>query len=426
MARPTISQIENAFQPAREALKPERFAGRQEQLTDAYRAMLSDGANIALIGGRGIGKTSLAKQLLAIASGDQSLLHRLNIPADKPCDFLAFYFSCGANTENLDNLLESLLTSESGLKDWIYDIPEAKRVTERLTGSGNISILTIGAGKTTERSSRSAATENSLELIFTNVATKITQATGAKNGLFLIIDEFDRIDDPTGIGPFLKGVATNAPMVKFCIVGVSHDIHMLMKEHESSDRLFAGAVVRVPPMTSAELSEIIDIAEDSIDKAIRFSDEARTRLVNLANGHPYMVHLIGKFALRRAHEHNQEIIEDDDILQTIDHIASTGRDPALEGRYMKAIASSPQRETVLHALAENVSGDSLEAHTTSTYRICLDRGVENPSQYVGHLASNDYGSEITKVRERYYRFRDTLFHTYVLVRPPVFPPQQAE
>ena len=36
-------------------------------------------------------------------------------------------------------------------------------------------------------------------------------------------------------------------------------------------------------------------------------------------------------------------------------------------------------------------------------------GVDNSSQYVGQLVTEEYGAEIEKLRDRYYRFHDSLF-----------------
>jgi hypothetical protein len=95
-------------------------------------------------------------------------------------------------------------------------------------------------------------------------------------------------------------------------------------------------------------------------------------------------------------------------------------DPVLEGRYKKAVASSPARESVLRAFAESRRQDG-EIRTTDAYKIALDEGVENASQYVGHLVTTEYGAEIEKVRERCYRFRDSLYFAYVKARPRLFP-----
>ena len=97
-------------------------------------------------------------------------------------------------------------------------------------------------------------------------------------------------------------------------------------------------------------------------------------------------------------------------------IAENGSDPVLEGRYRIAVASSSQRETVLKALAEN-QDDRGEVWTTDAYRAALDAGVDNSSQYVGQLVTSEFGAEIERVRERYDRFKDSLFAAYVKARP---------
>src|SRR5690606_14698447 len=84
--------------------------------------------------------------------------------------------------------------------------------------------------------------------------------------------------------------------------------------------------------------------------------------------------------------------------------------------YKKAVASSEQREIVLKALAEAQTADG-EVWTTTAYRLAVEKEVDNPSQYVGQLVTEDYGNEVEKLRERFYRFRDSLFATYVRARP---------
>ncbi len=84
-----------------------------------------------------------------------------------------------------------------------------------------------------------------------------------------------------------------------------------------------------------------------------------------------------------------------------------------------SVASSTQREIVLKALAE-VQARELEVHTADAYKKAIDGGVDNPSQFVGQLVTEDFGSEIVKIRERYYRFKDSLFVAYVNARPSIF------
>lgn len=423
MTQPTLAEIENAFQPAREVDDAERFAGRRAAVSDAYYALIGEGTNIAIVGNRGIGKTSLARQVVRIASGDNTLLDRLGIRCDGPLDFLAVYLACGKTVASVDDLLQRLLTTHTSLGDWIYDIPKAREELESYSPELSAKIVGIGAklgaAKSNKKEGAPAINTHTFDTVFTNVCHAIASEGVARDGVLIVIDEFDQVRDPSGMAGLLKSLATNVPRVKFCIVGVARDIQNLMREHESTDRLFAGSIVNLPPMSEPELTEIIRIAEDSIGNAITFSADARGRLTQLAQGHPYMVHLVGKYALRKAYQDGSAEINQPAIDQALQSIAERGADPVLEGRYKKAVGSSPQRETVLRALAQ-VRGADGECWTTDAYKIALDAGVDNSSQYVGQLVTEEYGSELEKVRERYYRFNDSLFAAYTLARPRQF------
>lgn len=419
----TLTKIENAFQPAREIDDARKFAGRKDAIENVYYALIAEGANIAVVGNRGIGKTSLARQIDNIATGDNTLLKRLGLPCDKQLDFLTVYLACGHTVKNITALLERLLTTSTCLGDWIYDIPTARKEIESYSPELGGKVLGFGAKlsaqKRKELSTIPAINSHSIDTVFTNVCSAIIKEKIAHDGILIIIDEFDQVDDPSGMAGLLKSLATNVPKLKFCIVGVAQDIYNLLKEHKSADRLFAGSIVNLPPMSDEELCEIISIAEDEIQNCIKFCDSAKKELISLAQGHPYMVHLVGKYALRQAFLNKKTSIEQEDIHETLRSIAQRGADPILEGRYKKAVASSPQREIVLRALAKVRRPDG-ECWTSDAYKIALDKGVDNASQYVGQLVTEDYGAEIEKVRERFYRFKDSLFAAYVLARPPQF------
>lgn len=416
---PTLSEIENAFQPAKEIDAPTRFAGRHMAVRDCYYSLIAEGANLAIVGNRGIGKSSLARQVIHIATGDNALLQRLDLPATERHDFVTMYFACGDAVETTDDLLERLLTSGDCLRDWIYDIPKAKTEMEAYKPKFNAGFVALDAEKRTETQSQKAIGQHSIDTVFTNVVRELANQNLAKHGILIVVDEFDRIRDPTGFASFLKSLATNVPKVKFCLVGVAQDIKELMKEHESTDRLFAGSIVRLPAMTDDELAEIVRSAEKAIGEYIVFDADATKRLAELAQGHPYMVHLVGKYALRSAYQQKLSVITYPEIDATVKGIAERGADPVLEGRYQTAVASSAQREAVLRALASKISRDG-EVWTTEAYKVALDDDVDNSSQYVGQLVTEEYGAEIEKIRERYYRFKDSLFAAYVNARPRQF------
>jgi len=420
--KPTLVDIENAFLPAREIESAERFAGRRDQIEAAYLALVGLGTNLALIGNRGIGKTSLARQIVNIAGGKVGLLDRATVAYERPLDFLPLYFACGSDTETIPQLLGKLLTNKACLADWIYDIPQASKLVGSLSPKFNLNLGgVVGFGGELgsvagEKQAAPAIIEHDIQTIFSNVADAIVKAKIARDGILIVVDEFDQIRDRSGFAPFLKSLATNTPQVKFCIVGVAQNLKELIDEHASADRLFAGSMITMPAMSDDELREVITLAQDTIGNAIMFHVDAITKVLALAQGHPYMVHLIGKYALRAAHRAGASVVMPADIDSTLATIAEGGADPLLERRYQKCIGTSPQREIVLRSIAECTDSNS-EALTTNAYSLALQRGVDNASQYVGHLCAETYGAELTKLRERYYGFKDSLFRAYVQARP---------
>jgi len=280
--KPTLAEIENAFLPAKEIADPERFAGRKEEVENLAFALISEGTNIAIIGNRGIGKSSLARQLINFSTGNNDLLNRLEIGGGVDGDFLTIYFACGKSIISHSELLEKLLTNKECLLDWSYDIPKARKSLEKYQPKFNIGFASLGGEKSSETTLQSAQPDHDVETVFTNVVSAIAEQNLARNGLLIVVDEFDQIQNKDGFASFLKALSTNVPLVKFCIVGVAHDIPELIKEHGSADRLFAGGIINLPPMNKPELAEIIRGAEHSISNYIQFDENATNKLVDLA------------------------------------------------------------------------------------------------------------------------------------------------
>jgi Cdc6-like AAA superfamily ATPase len=322
--KPTLGDIENAFQPAKEVRTPDRFAGREDAVEEAYYGLLTGGSNIAIVGNRGIGKTSLARQVIQMSKGNTDLLEKYGYSIKDRLDFLPIYFACGNSVSSTEELLEKLLTSRSCPLDWIYDIPKAKQELDTLRGKLNFGVGSAGGESTEKIEKQSAVSTHAIDTVFLNVLQSIVESGLTKNGVLIVVDEFDQIDDPTGFSRLLKSLATNVPKVKFVIVGVAQDIRNLIDEHQSADRLFAGSIVNLRSMKDDELSEIIEIAEDSIDGYIEFSDEGKEQIVSLAQGHPYMVHLVGKYALRIAFREDRRTVNHSEVNDALRTIAERG------------------------------------------------------------------------------------------------------
>ena len=414
----SITQIENAFVPAKEIYDAEKFAGREDLIKNSYFALLSEGTNIAVFGNRGIGKSSLARQIMALSTGKNQILEKIGLKKEKTLDYLTIYYACGDSIDNYQTLLKKLLTTNECLADWVYAIPSASKEIQKINGGLDVGIAKLGGDIQTEKTEIPVITAHDMDVVFANVINAISKEKIARDGILIVIDEYDRIKDHQGFAAFLKSSATNIPQVKFCIIGVAQDLQSLLKSHASSDRLFAGGLIYVPPMTPKELGQIINCAERIVNNKIVYDAEARETMISLAQGHPYIIHLIGKYSLRSAFINKLESIHNHLIFETLNLIAYSNSDPILENRYKVAVRTSLQREIVIKAFAEqDVIGGEIQ--TANVYKKCIDMGVDNPSVYVGQLVLEEYGSELSKTRETYYCFRDSLFKAYVAAHPTI-------
>ena len=100
----------NPFTPQEPVTDPNKFAGRGEAVRNAVDALFNN-KNIIVTGERGIGKSSVAYQLIYMAQGDMALSNRLDINTDG----FQFSFITGDHRcvpgNTLSDIVSSLATS---------------------------------------------------------------------------------------------------------------------------------------------------------------------------------------------------------------------------------------------------------------------------------------------------------------------------
>lgn len=414
----------NAFTPASEVEDPSRFAGRTSELQSLAWALQSHGVQIVIYGNRGVGKSSLAHQLDLLSRGASEVADRLADPPLEPLDFLTVYFRCDDSITSIPRLLLRLLSDNDALAAWVpFRVVERQGSTET-QGKFDVKVLSLSdkaGGSITEKAEE---LESDIVSVFQNAINTILETGVAQNGILLIIDEFDRIRDRSGLASLLKVQA--AKDTKFALVGVATTVQELILEHESVARQLADGTVHVPPMSRAEMEEIFDRAENYLENRFRFLRDSREWIISIARGHPFYVHLVGKHALLKAIERGLNEVTAQLAKEALGDIALKGSAPIQESLYKTSIGHSYVREVVLKAFA---SVEDLEIHTTELYAELARRLNVDPSAisvYVGHLASPKYGSVLEKTRDRYYRFTDSLFKAYAAARPHQLKPGDAE
>lgn len=413
---------------------PARFVGRTAQLLDCMKAVNTPLSLIAVYGKRGVGKSSLMRQVQQMALGDYTLsryagLHE-HIPA-KPRKYLTVYYTCDALIKGGADLLSRLCNDqneEDGLLRLVpndgKELVEFERVKE-VHGGADLKVVNWGA-KGIESSKYARTVPGDVVQTFRNYVSAIVnhQVRGKmkRDGLLIFLDEFDVIQDKEGIGSLIKSLSSAD--VKFAISGIARDLSDLVEDHASVERLLEEGAIHVKAMAPPETSQIFSTAERLFKNQVAFSLDVVTSISALSGGYPYLAQLLGKecvsVANRMAASHIDKAILD----QVLDDVRSGTAFPTLESQYQRAIGDSADRQVLLHFLAEqedraDISADELGSVLMKRLRQdAKDLGIDYVDQLLPRLLDKKFGPVLFRLPERQgvYEFVNPVFRLYVRLR----------
>ncbi|MBP6706660.1 MAG: hypothetical protein KA134_05145, partial [Achromobacter sp.] len=285
-------------------------------------------------------------------------------------------------------------------------------------GSGQATLLGLGlTGKyETSETSKFYDAPTDVHSAFTGAVTRYRNASQPRSGLVIIIDEFDRIHNRKGIASLLKSLGPIG--VKFVFVGVASTISELVKDHESVARQLTDGSIAVPPMSDNEADAIFDNAQEYLDHKYSWPMATRDWIRKVARGHPFYIHLLGKHSLLEAIREKSTEVSVILAQHALERIANNESAPVQEEAYKKAIRHSYPRELILKQFANE---EQSEIYTSHVYpkisEIAPNLDTSKISVYVGQLTLKEYGAPLVKLRDRYYRFSDSLFKAYAAARP---------
>jgi hypothetical protein len=424
MPRSKHSVLVNAFRPAQEVDDPKFFAGRARQIADLTDALHLIGSTPLIYGARGLGKTSLALQMMGIAQGAVELLSAQGLQ-DRALNeserYLVIFVTCTDATRDFDGLVQELINAAEEA-----DFPEpestykAKHFAERTT-TQKIALKFFEA-----QSSRKFIPEEARpsyqNLSPTEKLQHLIYLIGEvyHQPVLFIIDELDRLQNTQGLASFIK--ATSTEYAKFALVGISSSIGDLLADHQSISRSLVP--VQVPIMEELELRQIVWNAQRYLHDqglGIIFGRPASTNIVESATGFPWLVHVLGQSSLLRAVEAGRSEVNSADVLDTVYELPKNRFAQQFSDAYSNIVRGSIQRETVLRAFANSFVDD---ISTSTVYQILRTKlGVKNPSSYKAQLSSPQFGSVIYTPAGRHrgeIRFSDPIFKIYIRLRPSIY------
>lgn len=95
---------------------PERFVGRTQLIRDCMLAINSSNSLLAVYGKRGVGKSSLLRQVQQMALGDYSLAKAAGLDREIPEDprrYLTVFYTCDSMIETGASLISRLCNDQN-------------------------------------------------------------------------------------------------------------------------------------------------------------------------------------------------------------------------------------------------------------------------------------------------------------------------
>jgi Cdc6-like AAA superfamily ATPase len=412
---------------------PHRFVGRADLIREAIDALNSSLGLIAIYGKRGVGKSSLMRQIQALASGNYELVRRAGLHhllPSKPRRYYTVYYQCDSNIMNTNDLITRLCNDtneEDGLLRLVPDkgkeLVEFSRSTEGSVGL-DLKVINWG-GKGQEALKYTNAVPGDLIQTFRNFINSVetnNKLFGKRDSLLILLDEFDVIRDKTGLGSLIKSLSSEK--VKFGICGIGRDLSSLISDHASVGRLIEQGSIFVRPMSYEETSQIFTVATKLFSQKVTFAGQVVEQISELCDGYPYFAQLIGKSCVNEANSQGTNHIDQSILSAVTGKIRSGQAFPKLEAGYQKAIGESDDRAILLALLAEQQEDRTEydaqlgQVFLSKTRPSAQELGVEYMDQLLPRLIEERYGPILVKIPDTRgsYEFTDPVFRAYVKLR----------
>ncbi|HOW27511.1 MAG TPA: AAA family ATPase [Elusimicrobiota bacterium] len=410
----------------------DRFVGRYEDIRDCIKAINTELGLVAVYGKRGVGKSSILRQIQHMALGDYGLSKKSGLEREiptRPRTYLTVYYTCDSMIRSGQDLLQRLCNDqdpEDGLLRLVpndgKEIVEFARTKEVSLGA-DLKVVNWGS-KGIESSKYARIIPNDIVQTFRNMVNAIVihqvEKRMKRDGLLVLLDEFDVIKDKAGLGSLIKSLSSEK--VKFGVCGIGRDLTDLVNDHASIERLLEEGAIHVKPMAEMELERIITRAEELFKGALSFSSTVKARIAKLSQGYPYLVQLFGKECVAVANKTSVNEIDDHVFDMVIEDIQSGRAFPTLEAMYQKAIGGSTDRQKLLWLLAEHKEEAPLyqdESGRIQLKKVRTDADVFDipyVDQLLPRLIDANYGPILYREKQGVYEFLNPVFRVYVTLR----------
>lgn len=383
----------SVFTPSAPISEQNLFAGRIDQLRQVFDSINQVGQHSIIYGERGVGKTSLANIIVAIAQDPKqtSKIVAIRINADGSDDYNKLWHKIFDELEIIGKTTKmGFLTSD-----------EFKKIS--------LSEEFIDPEK--------EISPDKVRQILTLIASQCH--------FLIIIDEFDRIRDSvvrSTIADTIKTLSDHAMNTTIILVGVADSITELIEEHESIER--ALKQIQMPRMSDKERNEIIEKGLQKLKMSIK--DDAQNYITKISQGLPHYIHSITLNAVREAIDKKTKEICLEHVERAIEKNVE-GAEQSIKTLYHIAVSSSKKNnifKEVLLACALATT-DNLGYFAAVDVRDPLSKIMGKPyaipsfASHLKHFCESSRGpilQQFGRSHRRRYRFYNPLMQPFITMK----------
>ena len=372
----------NPFTPGR-AVDPQFFAGRKEEL-ERFRTFLKNTQegnpmHLAILGERGIGKSSLLRMCESLATADRCIVARVDLDA-----------SIGS----LGTLVETVLrhvTQEGEAYSKLFKVSEkVKRFFDAYKVSAGALGFSLGVEK---KGPTSLPVRTELLRVWRAVRESVP-------AIIVMLDEAEQLEQIEGSLQFLRNVFSRLAEERtgfMLLLSWKLTLFRRIKEiHSPLARFFN-------PISLTEFSHKDSL--EALEKPLRaagyhIAPEVKELIARASEGHPYIIQVYGFYLCEKA---PRRVIDRRVYDAALPVIMSGLTKQLFEDSYSTV---SPQEQIVLKAMARE-EASTLEFST-------LVKGTGLPANKVGYLLNRlDDKDCVRKVARGQYRLFHGLFKEYL-------------
>lgn len=413
---------------------PKRFVGRQKLVRDCIRALNTPLNLIGVYGKRGVGKSSLARQIQQMALGDYTLARLSGLSHEVPQNprrYLTVFYTCDSLIEDTKDLLSRLLNDQNEEDGLLRLVPDDGKELVEFTRSDGTDIgvdlkLVKWGVKGLEATKYAKVVDSNTVQTFRNfveaIITHQVKNKMKRDGLLIILDEFDVIENKEKLGSIIKSLSSDK--VKFAICGIGNDLMDLVQDHNSVERLLEDGTIHVGKMDFRESEKIIEKAEELFNYEIKFDADVTKEISKYSQGYPYMVQLIGKECVNKANTFNSKRVDMHTFQQVLIDIKHGRAFPTLESKYQRAVGNSDGRKQLLYLLASQDESDFLfheemgRIELKNVRKEAEEFKIDYLDQLIPRLIDKKYGPTLVRNEEKQgvYEFVNPIFRVYCQLR----------